>query len=246
MHSIVKYFKKLIGKSKKQADNVNLLPEGVQITQFVHPIIGSCSQYNEDLIIDALLKCKKIGTYIDIGANDPSVLSNTERFYNRGWSGINIEPDTRLHEKLVKLRSRDVNLNIGVGPISGNMTFYIMSADTLSSFNKEAALEGGRIHGAKLISTQQVIVKPLVNILDEYLPNKEIDFMSVDAEGFDLDVLKSNDWFRYRPFLLIVEINQGGKEIITYLGNNNYMLIYSNCTNGIFIDLNSSKKEMIV
>jgi len=243
MGSIAKYFKKMSGKSKKKADI--FLPEGIKMSQYVHPLVDSHSQYNEDLIIDALLKCKEVGTYVDIGANDPSLLNNTMRFYKRGWSGINVEPDPRLYNKLIEQRPRDINLNIGIGPVPGKMKFYIMSADTLSSFNKDAALESGRIHGATLVSSQQVTVRPLMDIFDEYLVKREIDFMSVDTEGFDLAVLRSNDWLRYRPLLLMVEINQGGLEIIAFLEQFNYMLIYCNDVNGILIDMRRNVQDIL-
>ena len=104
--------------------------------KFVSKEIGSFSQYNEDLLVDVLLNCKKNGFYVDVGANNPSILSNTKRFYDRGWKGINIEPNPELYKEFVLERKRDVNLNIGVGNSSDKLPFYVMSANTLSSFDK--------------------------------------------------------------------------------------------------------------
>lgn len=90
---------------------------------FYRRYLKSSSQYYEDLIIDRLLNHKKNGIYLDIGANDPDILSNTKRFYDRGWSGVNIEPDTELYNKLLKHRSRDINLNIGISSGGGSWYF---------------------------------------------------------------------------------------------------------------------------
>ena len=115
------------------------------------------------------------------------------------------------------------------------MTFYRMSADTLSSFNKEAAIKGGELYGATLISEDPTPVMKLADILEANLEGTEIDFLSVDAEGYDLAVLKSNDWLRYQPSVIIVEINVGGNEIIEFLQKHDYTLIFDNGTNGIFV-----------
>jgi FkbM family methyltransferase len=203
---------------------------------FVHESLSSYSQYQEDLILDAIFNSKPKGFYIDVGANDPVIFNNTKRFYDRGWSGINIEPSPSVFNKICKARPNDINLNIGVGPQLGEMPFYIMSADTLSSFNKEAALASGKIHGAKLLDEKIISVLPLSHIFKNYIKS-EVDFLSVDAEGFDLEVLSSNDWKIYRPQILLVEINQGQGRLLEFLSSVGYTLLFSNGTNGIFCDV---------
>ncbi len=198
-------------------------------------LLKTYGQYGEDAVIDVLFAHKRGGFYIDIGANDPDIFSNTKLFYNRGWCGINIEPEPKLHAKLCRKRDRDINMNIGVGPDPGVMPFYRMSADTLSSFNKEAAIQSGKLHGATLVSEEPIQVMRLADIFELHLKGRTIDFMSVDAEGYDLDILKSNDWSRYRPSLIIVEINIGGDEIVNFLQQHDYLLVFGNGTNGIFI-----------
>jgi len=192
------------------------------------------SQYMEDLVIDALLCHKVSGFYVDVGANDPGFLNNTRLFYDRGWHGVNIEPEPSLHAKLCAMRERDVNLNVGVGQEPGVMTFYRMSADTLSSFNKEEAIRKGIANGERLLSEATLPVLRLVDLLDSHAKDEAIDFLSVDAEGSDLEALKSNDWSRYRPSLVIVEVDAGGDEIIRYLEEQRYYPIFDNGTNGIF------------
>jgi len=99
-------------------------------------IFGSYSQYLEDIFVDSIFRGKTTGTYIDIGANDPSEISNTKRFYDRGWSGVNVEPDVAVFKKICQARSRDTNLNLGIGKQSDNLTFYELSPNTLSTLIK--------------------------------------------------------------------------------------------------------------
>jgi len=235
----IRLLKKFINKVTKK----NIFYFDQEVPYYIDPHFNSYSQYQEDLILGLLLSSKKSGFYVDIGANDPVFLNNTLHFYKNGWSGINVEPDPRLYKKISDLRTKDINLNIGIGPKSGLMNFYKMSADTLSTFNKKAAIKNGKIHSAKLISVEQIEVKPLSEIFEVYLKNKEIDFISVDVEGFELSVLKSNDWEKFRPTIIMAEINHEGLSIIEYLKSNGYSLIYSNKTNGIFID--NTKKELL-
>ncbi len=193
------------------------------------------SQYKEDLVVDALLSHKRHGFYVDIGANDPDATNNTRLFYNRGWHGINIEPEPIPFARLCARRDRDLNLNVGIGSEAGIMTFYRMSADTLSSFNKQAALQAGKLYGERLVSEKQTPVLRLIDIFESHIRGMTIDFMSVDAEGYDLAVLKSNDWNRFRPSLMIVEINVEGDAIIQFLQQHDYIMVFDNRTNGIFI-----------
>ena len=238
--------KKIFGRLINRAMNltpINVIKERVKhlFTNRIHQwVFKSYSQYCEDLIIDCLVNNKQFGVYLDVGANDPNVFSNTKRFYQRGWSGVNIEPDTKLYAKLCRYRPHDINVNIGIGSMKGERTFYEMSADTISTFSEEEVHRFQR-EGYELVSTQKIPVLPLTDIFTRYLADKHVDFMSVDVEGLELEVLKSNDWSRFRPSLAIVEINRGGNEIITFLKECGYLLVYTNHTNGIFWDQHSMK-----
>lgn len=204
-------------------------------TFYLKKIKGSYSQYGEDLIINKLLDYKTKGVYLDIGANDPDLLNNTKFFYNKGWSGVNIEPNKTLFDKLSKYRTRDKNLNIGLGPKKDKIPFYEMSEDTLSTFSKEDVFRMEK-EGYKIKSTKKVQVLPLKDIFNKHLYGVNVDFLSIDVEGFEIEVLKSNDWSKFRASLIIVEINHKGEEIMNFLEKNNYSLVYKNHTNGIFSD----------
>lgn len=203
---------------------------------YTNSVLATYSQYQEDLILDCIFNSKKDGTYVDIGANDPDLFSNTKRFYDKGWSGINIEPTPHLFDSICKKRLRDINLNIGIGKRNGELTFYELSANTLSTFSKEAALENCKKYNSRIEKEYTVKIKPLKEIFEKYLSEKSVDFLSVDTEGFELEVLESNDWLIHRPRAIMIELNQNENKIVEFLSSISYSLIYNNFTNGIFID----------
>jgi FkbM family methyltransferase len=215
------------------------------IQPFISPVLGSYSQFNEDLLIDILLGYLNKGFYLDIGANDPSFNSNTKRFYDRGWCGVNIEPGVESFNKFRLSRIRDINLNIGAGPVKGTLTFYQVVGDsTLSSFNKEIANKMATRYGLS-IKEATVDVLRLVDIFEHYVKDSKVDFMSVDAEGLDLGILQSNDWDRFRPSLLMAEIDNQYHEIVGFMNRCNYFLIYNNYHNGIFIDRLTTENSLL-
>jgi FkbM family methyltransferase len=206
---------------------------------YIHHLIGSHSQYGEDLILSLLFNGKNKGFYVDVGANDPDFGSNTKRFYLQGWHGINIEPDTKCFNKIRQYRENDINLNIAVGKETGQMKFYNFPDDpTISSLDLETAQRIARTLNLKF-SEIVVDVLPLADVFEKYAPDKNIDFLSVDAEGYDIDVLKSNNWVKWRPSAVMVEIVLQEKKIIEYMHSIGYLHIFSNQVNSIFIDVMS-------
>lgn len=215
-----------------------------QMQPFLHPLLQSHSQFNEDLLIDLLLGAKNHGFYADVGANDPVFNNNTQRFYRRGWSGINMEPGIKPYQKLCQSRTRDVNLNIGVGSKRGSLTFYDIEADpSLSSFDEQAARDMAT-HFGLAVTPKPIEVRPLSDIFAKYAADRNIDFLSVDAEGMDLDVLKSNDWQKYRPLLILVEMNNEHTHILRYMSGQDYILAFNNHYNGLFVDLRTSYQPL--
>lgn len=197
-------------------------------------VFYSYSQYGEDLIIDAILGIDR-PFYVDIGANHPKHLSNTYRFYRRGGTGINVEPDPSAFPDLAAARPSDINMPIGIGVTSETLPFYRMSANTLSTFNKaDADLSVG--NGYRLLQTVQVPIETLAIILERHRPKGAIDFISIDVEGFEIQILKSNDWSRFRPTVIVLEINRNQASLLEYMSQLDYVLVMNNGTNGIFLD----------
>ena len=199
------------------------------------PVLHSYSQCSEDLVLDKLLKSKKKGFYVDVGAYDPYRFSNTMRFYRRGWRGINIEPDRGRWERFTLVRPRDINLNVGVGRKRGKLTFYRMDPQTISTFSKKQADEYLK-QGFRLVGSLDVPVRTLERIFAAYA--KRIDFLTLDVEGFEMEVLASNDWKRFRPALLCIETPEEKEKhmIIRFLKRKGYAMVFDNGLNSFYED----------
>jgi FkbM family methyltransferase len=189
-----------------------VLPVGVsgvvwEFVRLMDPyVLASYSQEGEDMIVRRLFEGCRDGFYVDVGAHHPMRYSNTCYFYGRGWRGINIDPDPVAMEMFHTLRPRDVNLTLGISDQPGNLLFHVFNDRALNTFDSELAARRGGLPAYQLIDRREVEVRRLDDVLAEHLPPDQlIHLMSIDAEGYDLKALQSNDWERYRPRCLLVE-----------------------------------------
>lgn len=167
----------------------------------------SYAQEGEDLLLDRIFEYAPTGFYIDVGAHHPKRFSNTYIFYKKGWRGINIDAMPNSMKLFQKIRPYDINLELGISKTKQTLTYYMFDEPALNGFNKKLSEERNNSTSYKLISKTDVPTLPLSELLDTYLPLVlEISFMSIDVEGLDLEVLESNDWFKYRPNVILVEI----------------------------------------
>ena len=167
----------------------------------------SYSQEGEDLILARIFEDRLTGFYVDIGAHHPFRFSNTCLFYRRGWQGINIDAMPGSMRIFRKHRPKDINLEIGVGERREKLPFHMFNDSALNGFSSDLSIERDETTTYFIEDVVSIDVVPLGEILDEHLPSDQgIDFMSVDVEGHDLQVLKSNDWERYRPKYVLVEV----------------------------------------
>ncbi len=167
---------------------------------------ASYAQEGEDVLMARILGNKKDGFYVDVGAHHPVRFSNTYFFYKRGWRGINIEPNPTGSRLLKKFRPRDINLELGISDQLGVLTYWMFDEPALNSFDYEVVQQRVAKSGYTLIGNKKINVSRLDSVLTKYIEQERtIDFMSVDTEGHDLSVLKSNDWTRFRPAWLLVE-----------------------------------------
>jgi len=107
-----------------------------KLTVFNPLVKKSCTLCDGDVIIDKILGNSKSGFYVDVGAYDPWVGSNTKRFYEKGWSGVIVAPDTRRHKRFLIERKEDINLNVGLADKKAKLIFYVMFSESLSTFSK--------------------------------------------------------------------------------------------------------------
>ena len=195
-------------------------------------------QDGEDLILNRLLNGQEIGYYVDVGAHHPVRFSNTFLFYKRGWQGINIDAMPGSMKKFNTIRPRDINIECGVAAQSGTLAYHRFNEPALNTFDPSEA-STKNITPYQLIDTIEVPVQRLDELLDMYLPAKQvIDFMSVDVEGKDEEVLRSNDWVRYRPRFILAEtlrtdmMNLNRCSIVSFLSSVGYIPIakaYNTC-----------------
>jgi FkbM family methyltransferase len=188
----------------------------------------SYAQYNEDLILLALLYDIKKGFYVDVGANYPVVDSVTNLFYKKGWRGINIEPIPSLYKQLKEARPADTNLQIGVGDKEGELEFYEnIHIPGHSSFFKDGLKE-------KDINRYKVDVKTLEQVFTENKV-KDIHFLKIDVEGYEDPVVRGNDWKRFRPFVICIEANHRKQAWQETLKAKKYRLFISDGLNEYYI-----------
>ncbi len=183
--------------------------------KFKHRLVGapadpfgltSYSQEGEDMVLRRFVGDKLNGFYVDIGAHHPKRFSNTYYFYKLGWRGINVDADPLLIKEFDSTRPDDINIACGVGNSNEELTFYVFDEPAINTFDSALAQERVAKHGYRIVREEKIAIKKLDLILNEFLPTgQKIDFMSVDVEGKDLEVLKSNNWLKYRPRFLLVE-----------------------------------------
>ena len=162
-------------------------------------------QDGEDLILNRMLDYQATGFYVDVGAHHPMRFSNTYLFYRRGWKGINIDAQPGSMAPFRKFRPRDINLEVGVDIAKDFLLFHQFNEPALNTFDTEEANRKAKLP-YRIIKQIMVPVRRLDSILDQYLPDGvNIDFMTVDAEGKDIGILKSNNWDRYRPRFVLAE-----------------------------------------
>jgi FkbM family methyltransferase len=187
----------------------------------------SYAQFGEDIIAEALLP-EAQGFYVEAGAFHPVQISNTYLFYRKGWRGIAIDPNPRVARLFRQRRPEDVMVQCAVGEKEGTAKFEIMGTGG----------ETDRLQGAgaadevakKPLRTIEVQCRRLDSILNEHLPaGRKIDFLSVDCEGHDLSVLRSNDWTKYRPRVIAVEDWEPEEKsaICAFLRERGYKLVIS-------------------
>jgi hypothetical protein len=178
-----------------------------ELTKFDHAVSISWSQGGEDLALLELLPAK--GRYLDVGAHHPSRFSVTRHLYQRGWSGVNLEANSKLIGEFDIKRKRDVNL----WAAAGTKSYYklnVFREPAYSSVNSaftNKILSGGN----EIIATERVPGIRLSKVIEIYFKDSKLNLLSIDAEGSDFSVLKSLDFKklpkRSYPDWILLETN---------------------------------------
>jgi FkbM family methyltransferase len=165
----------------------------------------SYAQRFEDLY---LLRCfgeRSEGFYIDIGSGHPVYDNMSFAFYLRGWRGITVEPNPWLAQLTRAVRPRDRHVEALVGATVGETTFYLVSDfhgfSTMIADHARAA----QTQFGKSSQPRTVPVTTLARLCAQHDVPRAFDFLKVDVEGAEADVLLNGDWQSYRPKVVVVE-----------------------------------------
>ncbi|NNB17991.1 FkbM family methyltransferase [Pseudomonas fragi] len=163
----------------------------------------SYAQNFEDIRLWRIFRTVKDGFYIDVGANDPVRDSVTKAFYDRGWSGINVEPMPNYFDALCEQRPRDTNLQCVAGITAEDLTFYSIADTGLSTLDQSLAQK----YKDTGMGVREEIVRSrtLTSICEEHVNDRPIYFLKVDVEGHEETVLRGMDFTRWRPWVILVE-----------------------------------------
>lgn len=200
------------------------------------------AQHGDDIVIRAVFDNLGIDnpSYLDIGAHHPSNISNTKLFYDAGSRGINVEANPYLFQQFMVDRPNDINLNFGVGKESGFLDFYMV--DEYSGRNSfDFATVEAFVAQYPEFKINEIRTLPVMTVA-QVLSNRAIpDFLTIDVEGLDYDILSSIDFKRYPFKVICVEV--GGSDKINYadavsalLEENNYFSLIRCGANLIFVD----------
>jgi FkbM family methyltransferase len=159
------------------------------------------------LVLSRFFGNRRAGFYVDVGCHHPHRFSNTFLLYRRGWQGICIDPLPGTAALFKRWRPRDIALEIGVSRNPGTLTYFMFNEPALNTFDADLAASRDGRDSYAIVERRSVPTDTLGAILERHLPADQprIDLLSIDVEGLDLEVLKSNDWQRHRPSVIIAE-----------------------------------------
>ena len=178
-----------------------------------------------DYKLNDLFQNKTGGFYIELGANDGLTQSNTALFeFSKDWTGLLIEPSVNAYNQCKVNRPKSVVVNYAC--VSSSYTESHVSGDfhghLMSSVNGQRRNSGTR---------HQIPARTLESLLDEYTPNTSIDLLSLDTEGYELNILQGLNLSKYRPHYMLIEVyTKDFDAICAFLKENDYAL-HSNFSN---------------
>lgn len=194
------------------------------------------SQNNEEEIILNYFKDQHRGTYLDIGAYDPEVFSNTRALYGKGWKGVLIEPAEMNYNVIKKYFEQDKEIQViqtCVGTFDGEITFFDSGGDAIGTTVASHAEKWAKGYGTKYKNVTSRIVT--FNTLLQEAIYKKFDFINIDVEEMDFQVLTQIPLNEVGCRLVCVEYN--GKDKNKFHGffhRQQFRHIFSNGENLIY------------
>jgi FkbM family methyltransferase len=178
----------------------------------------SFSQFGEDLLLWEHFQKKANGFFVEAGANHPTICSQTRLFESEGWKGILVEPLPAKAQLLREQRpgSRVFQVAVGSPEQRGRARLAVATADSLSGLSPHGDVQIERF--------EDVEVKTMDDILAD-AGNPKLDFVSIDVEGSELQVLRGFDLARHRPAIMLVEDHLQSLRVHRHLQKSNYRLV---------------------
>ena len=163
-------------------------------------------QEGEDILLTRVFGNKTNGFFVDVGAHHPTRFSNTYMLSLNGWSGINIDANQHSINQFELTRSRDINICSSIGVNDVSRKYFCFAESALNTFDEEIAQMYVR-NGHKIDRIESLKTTGLGVLLDANVkPGILIDLLNIDVEGLELEVIRSNDWSKYAPVVVVVEI----------------------------------------
>jgi glycosyltransferase involved in cell wall biosynthesis len=162
------------------------------------------SQFGEDIVLTNLFNMNvKNGFYVDVGCFHPKQFSNTYLLYKKGWNGINIDMDELKIKAFNMARKSDVNICC---PVSDEVN--TITACSYSRYGLTSTIDSDLVDDKNAYNLREMNTDTLTNIISRTkYKNQTIDLLSIDAEGYDFQVLKSLDFETYKPKIIIIELH---------------------------------------
>jgi FkbM family methyltransferase len=203
------------------------------------------AQNREDLILESFFPDRERGFYVDVGACHPDVASVTKRFYLKGWRGINVEPQKNLYGLFVDRRKNDINLNIGISDRGTKLVLRnFVNNQGMSTMTPQLKAKYKNKSGNNTEDFEDITIDviTLKDLFDKYKV-KSIQFLKVDVEGHEYEVLKGNNWNKYRPEVVCIEADHVIKDWRPLFKQNGYTKVFSDGLNEYYVDDNTDRAQ---
>lgn len=197
------------------------------------------SQSGEDTVLSEVFSGLKKDFYIDVGCHHPLRFSNTALLYKNGWNGINKDASAKNLKLFNVFRKRDKNICALISEKPEKLKYYYFDDSALNGILSSSKVDSLKDLGYKVINEEFINTQRLDDILVTCkVPNKTIDFLDIDVEGYDFQALKSIDLNLFNVKVILIETGENENSIIKYLSNHNYN-IYKKIDRNVFFLKNS-------
>jgi FkbM family methyltransferase len=207
------------------------------------PHMYSDAQNYEDVTLRRALTDIKNGFWVDIGAHHPTFHSVTNWFHQNGWTGINVEPVPALFASFVTERPNDINIAGVIGATSGETTLFVFDESGLSTTSETLAGQ----HDAQRSQSKKLVVPMMTldELLERHASGRTIDFLKIDAEDAEIDIIRAAEFIKFRPRIIVVE-NSGWPIYEPHLLSKDYLLVWYDGLNRWYVRREDESRGSVI